>query len=151
LWEAETGVCILGDHVLFDITPNITRWIGTQDSLGDYLQSLNAIRQLPVKIPLPAHRTVHMDFHQRCDQLIQHHAARCNEVLGILNGNGAMTAWDIAARMTWKIRAKDWADFPTPQKWFAVGEAMAHLDHLIVLGQVQRQKQDALYTYQSIS
>lgn len=151
LWEAETGVCILGDHVLFDITPNITRWIGTQDSLGGYLQSLNAIRQLPVKIPLPAHRTVHMDFHQRCDQLIQHHAARCNEVLGILNGNGAMTAWDIAARMTWKIRAKDWADFPTPQKWFAVGEAMAHLDHLIVLGQVQRQKQDALYTYQSIS
>ena len=151
LWEAKTGVCILGDHVLFDITPNITRWIGTPDSLGDYLQSLRTIRQLPVKVPLPAHRAVHMDFHQRCDQLIQHHKTRCNEVLEILDGRGPMTAWDIASRMTWKIRAKNWDDFPTPQKWFAVGEAMAHLDHLIVLGQVLRQKQGAVYTYQCIS
>jgi hypothetical protein len=49
--------------------------------------------------------------------------------------------------MTWKIRAKDWADFPTPQKWFAVGEAMAHLDHLIAQGRVVRTFADGLYYY----
>jgi hypothetical protein len=50
--------------------------------------------------------------------------------------------------MTWKIRCNSWEDFPTPQKWFAVGEAMAHLDHLIVLGEVLRTTDGKLYFYQ---
>ncbi|MDD6239616.1 MAG: MBL fold metallo-hydrolase, partial [Oscillospiraceae bacterium] len=80
LWEAETGICLLGDHVLFDITPNITRWMGVSDSLGDYLQALRDIQTLPVTVPLPAHRQVHMDFQARCQQLIAHHGTRCQEV-----------------------------------------------------------------------
>lgn len=147
LWEEETGVCILGDHVLFDITPNITRWAGHGDSLGKYLHSLERINALPVKLPLPAHRTVHMDFHERCEQLIHHHSVRCNEVLKILASGEAFTAWDIAAGMTWRIRARNWEEFPTPQKWFAVGEAMAHLDHLLEQGLVTREYDGKLYRY----
>ena len=147
LWEAETGICLLGDHVLFDITPNITRWMGVSDSLGDYLQALRDIQTLPVTVPLPAHRQVHMDFQTRCQQLIAHHGTRCQEVLTILSSGEPMTAWDVAAHMTWRIRARNWAEFPTPQKWFAVGEAMAHLDHLIALGQVARWKDGDLFRY----
>ena len=147
LWEAETGICILGDHVLFDITPNITRWQGVSDSLGDYLQSLERIRQLPVTLPLPAHRTVHITFQERIQALLDHHQRRCDEVLRILADSVPLTAWDIAARMTWNIRCNGWEDFPTPQKWFAVGEAMAHLDHLMALGSVRRELRDGLYRY----
>ena len=147
LWEAETGICLLGDHVLFDITPNITRWMGVSDSLGDYLQALRDIQALPVTVPLPAHRQVHMDFQTRCQQLIAHHGTRCQEVLTILSSGEPMTAWDVAAHMTWRIRARNWEEFPTPQKWFAVGEAMAHLDHLIALGQVARWKDGDLFRY----
>lgn len=148
LWEEETGICLLGDHVLFDITPNITRWMGHPDSLGDYLKSLTEIKKLPVTLPLPAHRQVHMPFSERCGQLIEHHAARCQEVMDILSPGVPMTAWDVAAHMTWRIRARNWAEFPAPQKWFAVGEAMAHLDHLIALGKVVRWKDGTLYRYQ---
>ena len=39
--------------------------------------------------------------------------------------------------MTWDIEAKDWNAFPSSQKWFATGEAEAHmlflLDHDLVL------------------
>lgn len=147
LWEEETGICLLGDHVLFDITPNITRWVGHGDSLGQYLNSLEAIKALPVRLPLPAHRTVHMEFSRRCDEIIAHHHRRCSEVLSLLSEAPPMTAWDVAAGMTWRIRAKNWADFPTPQKWFAVGEAMAHLDHLIATGHVTRQKSGDLFVY----
>ena len=147
LLEEATGVCILGDHVLFDITPNVTRWVGYADSLGDYLLSLRRVRELPVTLPLPAHRSVHTNFRDRCDALVAHHRRRCREVLSILADGEAKTAWDIAAGMTWKIRARNWAEFPTPQKWFAVGEAMAHLDHLIALGLVAREKPGAFYTY----
>ena len=147
LWEEETGICILGDHVLFDITPNVTRWHGVTDSLGDYLHALEQVRTLPVTLPLPAHRAVHTAFQDRCDALIAHHSRRCREVLRILRDGGSMTAWDIAAGMTWRIRARNWSEFPTPQKWFAVGEAMAHLDHLIALGLVARQPSKPFVTY----
>ena len=36
--------------------------------------------------------------------------------------------------MSWDIVAEDFAAFPVAQKWFACGEASAHLDHLKVLG-----------------
>ena len=150
LWEEATGICILGDHVLFDITPNITRWQGIPDSLGDYLRSLRRIRQLPVKLPLPAHRAVHTTFSERVEVLLDHHRRRCEEVLRILSDGTAMTAWDIAAAMTWNIRCSGWADFPTPQKWFAVGEALSHLDHLMALGLVERKMRDSLYRYRRL-
>ena len=41
----------------------------------------------------------------------------------------------------WKIHSKDWASFPNHQKWFAVGECMAHLDYLRLQGRIVR-KQD---------
>lgn len=150
LFEDSTGICMLGDHVLFDITPNITRWVGMTDSLGAYLTSLEHIQTLPVTMPLPAHRSVHTNFVQRCNTLIAHHHRRCQEVLSILDENSPLTAWDIAARMTWNIRCRNWNDFPTPQKWFAVGEAMAHLDHLIALDQIRRSAHGSLFFYETV-
>ena len=35
LWEKKRGIMFTGDHILFDISPNITSWIGVEDSLGD--------------------------------------------------------------------------------------------------------------------
>jgi glyoxylase-like metal-dependent hydrolase (beta-lactamase superfamily II) len=148
LYEEKTGICILGDSVLFDITPNITRWVGMEDSLGDYLKTLERLKKLSVTMPLPAHRTSQTDLSGRCDALIAHHQRRCQEVRNILSGKLPMTAWDVASHMTWKIRCNSWADFPTPQKWFAVGEAMAHLDHLIALGEVLRTTDGKLYYYE---
>ena len=49
--------------------------------------------------------------------------------------------------MTWKIRAKSWADFPVAQKWFAVGECMSHLEHLIAEGRVRREIVDGQRAY----
>ncbi len=42
--------------------------------------------------------------------------------------------------MTWDIRG-EWNDFPVPQKWFACGEALAHLDRLVVLGEAEEKAQ----------
>ena len=48
LYEPERRWLFCGDHVLFHITPNICRWSGVADSLGDYLESLARIKTLPV-------------------------------------------------------------------------------------------------------
>lgn len=53
--------------------------------------------------------------------------------------------------MTWDIRADSWADFPLNQKWFATGEALAHLEYLVEEGAVVRaldQEGMARYTAQ---
>lgn len=53
LWMAEQQVMFTGDHVLFDITPNITRWPNLENALGCYLRSLKQVREYDVKRPCP--------------------------------------------------------------------------------------------------
>ncbi|CDC73772.1 MBL fold metallo-hydrolase [Oscillibacter sp. CAG:155] len=57
LYEEKARRLFSGDHVLFHITPNICRWDGVADSLGDYLQSLDRVKGLEVAELLPAHRS----------------------------------------------------------------------------------------------
>lgn len=139
-----TGAMILGDHVLFDITPNITDWEGIPDSLGDYLESLDKIDRYEVTIPLPGHRKPG-DFHERIAALKAHHAARlkeCREIVARL-GHGHLN--EIAASMKWRIRADSWDTFPVAQKWFALGECMAHLDHLVLTGRLRRHEEEVIW------
>jgi glyoxylase-like metal-dependent hydrolase (beta-lactamase superfamily II) len=57
LYAPEEGLFFAGDHVLFDITPNICSMGPETDMLGDYLRSLEKVRGLEVRVPFPAHRT----------------------------------------------------------------------------------------------
>lgn len=147
LWDQEKGLLFSGDHVLFDITPNITVWPEIADSLGDYLYALEQVRALPVKRTLPSHRASG-DFHARVDALIAHHGARLAEVETIVASKGGQTAYEIAAQMTWRIRAKNWEDFPKGQKFFAIGECLAHLDHLCVQGRIRCREVDGILRYE---
>ena len=148
-WMEEQGAMFLGDHVLFDITPNITAWTNMPDALGSYLNSLKAIRAYDVEIPLPAHRAPG-DFKNRIHQLFVHHERRLEETLGILKANPGRGAYDIASEMTWSIRCSSWEDFPVGQKWFAVGECMSHLDHLMAEGLVVREVRDGRHHYYAV-
>lgn len=56
LYQREEQLLFTADHILFDITPNITCWVGTADSLGNYLDSLVKTRDIPIRTALPAHR-----------------------------------------------------------------------------------------------
>ncbi len=57
LYEEGRRILFSGDHILFHITPNICRWEAMPDALGSYLESLDKIRELPVDMLLPAHRS----------------------------------------------------------------------------------------------
>jgi hypothetical protein len=46
--------------------------------------------------------------------------------------------------MTWDIVARTWEDFPVVQKWFAVGEAAAHLRYLERRGEVVSEERDGV-------
>ena len=145
-WMEREGVLFLGDHVLFDISPNITAWNEMPDALGSYLQSLRNIREYPAALALPAHRG-RGELAARVDQLLEHHARRLDETLRILRQQPEQTAFQLAGQMTWRIRARSWAEFPLTQKWFAVGETVAHLEHLVQLGALRADTVDGVVRY----
>jgi len=146
LWDEDSGVMFTGDHVLFDITPNITAWPDVGDSLGDYLDSLRAIREYPVKAALPGHRSAG-DFHARIDELCSHHMKRIKEVEGIVRAGSGLTVYEIAGKMHWEVRSASWDDFPVSQKIFAVGECLSHLDYLRIRGAISRDHDKSVYLY----
>ena len=139
LYEAERKILLSGDHILHDITPNITRWPELENALKAYLRSLEKVYPLEVNLVLPGHRSIFKDHRKRITQLLEHHRKRLTEALAAVNG-GNKTAWDVAPRITWDIRVKSWKMFPPVQKWFALGEVLAHLDYLEADGRIRRQK-----------
>lgn len=141
LYDKADKVMFLGDHVLFNITPNITTWPGFDDPLGHYVHSLMDISIYEVRLPLPGHRAVNGTMAERIGTIIEHHGARIREMLDILDVNPGMTPYDLSGKMTWRVRGRtsSWADFPLSQKWFAVGETAAHLEYLLKRGRVRRE------------
>ncbi|MFP4452805.1 MAG: MBL fold metallo-hydrolase [Desulfosalsimonas sp.] len=148
LHEPEKGIFIAGDHVLYDITPNIQCWSDNIDPLGDYLKSLDRVRDLYVKQALPGHRNLFSDFRERIDTLKNHHSKRLEEVEAILAKTSPMHAFDVASQMTWDLVAKSWDDFPTAQKWFATGEAIAHLRYLEARKSIRRAENEPVILYE---
>ncbi len=135
LWDAARKLLISGDHILGDITPNITSWPELDDALGSYLRSLAKVARLNARIALPGHRSVIRDVASRIRELENHHHMRLEEVLSLVDDHPRST-YEIASMMTWDIDLDRWEDYPVAQKWFATGEASSHLEHLRVLGKI---------------
>jgi glyoxylase-like metal-dependent hydrolase (beta-lactamase superfamily II) len=146
LYEANKKILVAGDHILFDITPNIGYWLEMEDALEQYLASLEKVDALDVKLVLTGHRRLVHDLHGRVKELQEHHRARLNEVL-IALGDGEKDALQIAPHIRWDITAKTWEEFPPPQKWFAFGETMAHVRYLEAKGKVHRRSQNGTIKY----
>jgi hypothetical protein len=51
-----------------------------------------------------------------------------------------MSAYEVAAHMSWDIDCEHWDQFPVAQKWFATGEALAHLRYLEEEAKVVRKR-----------
>ena len=148
LFMEKEKILFAGDHILFDITPNITMWRGVEDSLGNYLESLKKIRSLDIRLVLPAHRKNDMDVYERIRQIEAHHDRRIRQTLSIIQEEPGLNACEIGARMTWSMRGKNWDEFPIQQKWSAIGETISHLDYLLLRNKIIRhdEKETIYYT-----
>ncbi len=140
LYEPNKKLFFSGDHILIDITPNISLWSDDGNPLNEYLSSLDKVYNLDIKLVLPGHRSAFENCKERIEELKHHHQTRADEVLSILK-KGTQNAFQVASQMTWDMDYESWELFPPSQKWFAFGEAVAHLKYLEEKGKVQKQKQ----------
>ena len=147
LYIRDKKILFSGDHIIFDITPNISPLPGITDSLGSYLKSLEKLKSLEVAHTLSSHRNAMGDDKKRINELIEHHNERLDEAFSILQDSNGLSAYEVASKMTWSVRMKDWNEFPPHQKWFAVGEAAAHLDYLLHNGRINKTERNNVNIY----
>lgn len=132
LYEPEHKILFSGDHILDKITPNNTIWDAPwnieHDYLENYLNNIEKIAALDVEYVFPGHRRVFNDCNRRIKELEIHHQRRLESTLSIL-GNKKMTGAEVASKLKWDLVT--WDEFPPSIKFFATGEALSHLTHLV--------------------
>lgn len=137
LYCEERRLLISGDMLLPKISTNVSVWSTEPDGdpVGQFLCSLRALTELPDDtLVLPSHGLPFRGIRARVAALEAHHAER----LGALKDACAepRTAAEIVPVLF--SRALD-----VHQLFFAMGEAIAHLNHLHQRGEVSRVLDDA--------
>jgi len=127
LYEPEKKVLLSGDHILPEITPNVSlNPQSIENPLGRYIQSLKEMRELEVTIVLPGHNKPFTDLRGRIDEIIYHHDVRNQEILQTI-GPMRKTAFQIAQKISWGNNST-WAKLPDFHKRIAIFETLAHLE-----------------------
>lgn len=146
LYEANKKMLLSGDHVLADITSNITVWPNQANSLKIYLENLDKIRNLDVNIVLPGHGNTFKGLRERIDELKHHHAMRAEEILATLS-NGDKHAFSISSLISWDVVEEQFEQLPDMQKFLATGETLSHLIYLEALGKVRRKNSNGMTVF----
>lgn len=149
LYESSKKLFVAGDHILIDITPNIQCWSDDQNPLADYLKSLDKVSKLEIQLVLPGHRRLIKHYKSRIQELKDHHYKRLDEIVLIL-GNGSMSPYEVASKMSWDINCDSWEEFPMAQKWFATGEAISHIRYLEETKAITRNNENEIISFSNV-
>jgi glyoxylase-like metal-dependent hydrolase (beta-lactamase superfamily II) len=127
-----------GDHILPHITPTIGfEPASNRLALRDYLNSLRLVLRLPDARLLPAHGPVQDSAHRRVHELLAHHEQRLAEIRAAMLP-GRSTAYEVAQAIRWTRRQLPYADLELISQLLATGETAAHLEVLVMRGELTR-------------
>ncbi|WP_227013517.1 MBL fold metallo-hydrolase [Paenibacillus psychroresistens] len=85
-YEESSKEIFCGDHVLPQITPNVSYIPGVDENpLLSFLVSLEQINQFEVNRAYPGHREPFNSFNQRVEELIMHHEDRLDKLMILLD------------------------------------------------------------------
>jgi glyoxylase-like metal-dependent hydrolase (beta-lactamase superfamily II) len=129
----EAGLLYAGDHLLETITPNIG-WLPERDMLGEYLNSLTAVEPLSIRRVLPSHGAPFSGHAEWIRQTRRHHQERCDRI-----GQALGRGWKTAHELVPKVWERELSLF---HYYFAVNEALAHLEHMRRLDVVRAERNE---------
>lgn len=159
LHDARRGLLIAGDQLLPRITSNISVLPGESESdlLSDWLASLKRLAQLadvngsssdrPPPLVLPAHELPYYGLQLRVQQLQQHHANQLDALLRLCtatlsNATDTASMGLTAYEATLQLYAHR-KQLSNVDRMMALGECLAHLNHLRLQGRIERQLDEA--------
>lgn len=139
------GVLIGGDMMLPSISTNVAVFAPNpdEDSLSDFLTSIRRFNDLPEDtLALPSHGRPFRGIHSRVAALEKHHADRCDDLV-VACRQQAHTAASLLPILFQR-------DITDPhQTFFAMSEAIAHLNYLQQRGQLQCSDEDGVLHYRA--
>jgi len=146
LYCAARRILIAGDMILPLITTNVSTWQTEPefDAVGAFLRTCRTFLDTldPATLILPSHRKPFVNVQHRLRELAVHHATRLNLML---SKAGRETS---AGEM---IDVMFSAGLDGHQLGFAMGEAIAHLNHLVALGHMTMVETPSSVRYRRIS
>lgn len=143
LANAQARVLISGDQVLPTISSNISFTFRSTDAnpLGSYLSSLERLRALPADtLVLPSHGAPFHGLQQRIDDLTRHHREQLEKLVVLCIT--PKSAADVLPRMYRR-------ELKGVHLFLALGEALAHLEYLVIDGRLRRETDAGVVTYRS--
>ena len=132
LYNERAGVLVSGDMLLPRISTNVSVWPVEPDGdpLGDFLESIDQFSELdPGALVLPSHGRPFRGIQTRVAQLKAHHAERLDALAQVCDSEKT------AAELLPALFRREFKDY---QLLFAMGETIAHLNHLWHRGVLQR-------------
>ncbi len=140
-YNVDEGVLLSGDHLLPDISSNISLWPqpGAElNPLDNFLRSINSLRSLNCKLALPAHGRPFSNIEERVSQLENHHQERL-ELIKNCVGSSA-NAYQVCLQV---FRP----DLSVHELRFAMAETLAHLVYLSYSGELKVVSTDGISRY----
>ena len=141
-WDEERRILIGGDHLLAHISSNPLISRPLEASAGDgerpkallqYLNSLEATRELPVELVLGGHGDPILDHVTLIDERLRLHRRRAEKIARLLEP-GPLTAYELALQM--------WGNVAVTQAYLTLSEVLGHLDLLAREGTVHELERD---------
>jgi len=126
-----------GDHILPDVTPNVSLLREEDNPLRNYLTSLERIKELKIKQIYPAHGDPFSNVSERIEEIKEHHRRRLEEILKIIERKGKANGYEIAMNISWY---KKWDELSNFDKQLAMGETLAHIKYLLEEGIIKEIK-----------
>ncbi len=137
LYCDEADVLISGDQVLPKISPNVSVWPQEPEGrpLGLFIDTIARLRKEVSGDPLvlPSHNWPFKGCHARLDDLDAHHVERLDETVEALHEPS--TGVEVLYRLFKR-------ELDEHQTFFAIGETLAHLHHLLEDGRAVRNRRD---------
>lgn len=143
-YNPEYGVLLAGDHLLPEISSNISLWPqpGAEiNPLDNFLRAIDSIRSLNCQLVMPAHGKPFTNVEERIRQLEIHHQERL-ELMKNCTGNG-MTAYQVCRQVFSQ-------DLSVHELRFAMAETLAHLVYLTYRGELEVILTDGIYRYSGV-
>jgi glyoxylase-like metal-dependent hydrolase (beta-lactamase superfamily II) len=148
LYEPDKKILFSGDHILPTITPHVGLHPQSgPNPLGDYLDSLEVLKKLDVKLVLPGHEQPFTEFKERIESITRHHSLRNAEILAAL-GSDTKTAFQLTTEITWlhDVNGVGWYKLGNWDKRMAILETLAHLEAMRARGELDKfSRDDTLY------
>lgn len=171
LFQPDSGILFGGDLVLFAITSSVDFSPHGTDGLGCYLDSLEKVQRLPVRMLCHSHGDLQDGWRERAAWLARHRRDRLENMLASVRSQGACslggrgrcfsiaagaqagcTGYEATRGVRWNVPFDRWEDVSLVQRWAIVGEGLVYLDHLVEEGAVERSAgEDGVFRYRALS